>query len=143
MPEQAERNFNFRVEIDGFEDVLFTEVSGLGSSIEVIEYRDGAEVSLGSRALPGRARYDRIVLRRGLASSFELWDWHQATLEGALEPRSGAIVALTRGREPAVVWRFRNAWVSRYRGPEFAATGNSVAIETVELVHEGLRRESV
>lgn len=142
MPERVEANFNFRVEIDGLEETLFSEVSGLGSTIEVLEYRDGGDAMSASRLLPGRARYERIVLRRGLAPNFDLWDWHQQALAGRIERRSGMIVALTAEQEPTVSWRFRNGWVAAYRGPHFTATGNGVAIESVELVHEGLLREA-
>ena len=142
MPQRVETDFNFRVQIDGFEDAAFAEARGLGSTIEVVEYREGSDPSLGVRLLPGRVRFDRIVLRRGLASSFELWDWHQAIAQGATDPRSGVIAALTRDGQPVVTWRFRNGWIARYEGPAFTAKGNDVAIETIELVHEGLVRES-
>ncbi len=142
MPEQVHPSYSFVVQIDGFEDVAFAEATGLGSHIAVVEYRDGSDPAQSVRALPGLVRYDRLVLRRGVAPNFELWEWHRATAEGNVERRNGTISVLDRGREPVVAWRFRNAWVASYRGPDLLARANAVAIETVELVHEGLLREA-
>lgn len=142
MAKDVTGNFNFLVEIDGLQQSTFAEVSGLGSRIQVLTYREGGG-ALTVRNLPGLVTYDPIVLRWGLATDDELFQWHRAVAEGSLDRRNGRIVVLDRQGQPVASWNFRNAWPSRYRGPHLVGSGDSkVAIETLELVHEGLQRES-
>lgn len=131
--------FNFLVEIDGIAVAAFSEVSGLESEIAVIEYRVGSD--FGVRKLPGLTRYANIVLRRGITQDADLWNWHKSVVNGTADRRSGAIVLLDDERVPVVRWRFRDGWVCKYSGPDLHAQANEVAIETIEIAHEGLERD--
>lgn len=127
--------YNFRVEINGVNVAFFSEVSGLQSEIEVIEYRSGSEPSH-VRKLPGLRKYANITLKRGVIQSDDLWQWHKAALDGTVERRSGSIILLEDNREEALRWNFHDAWPSKYEGPLLNANSSEVAIESFTLVCE-------
>lgn len=133
-------NFNFVVQIEGISEANFTECSGLCSQTEVITYREGGQ--FGVRALPGRTSYSAITLKRGITADLSLWNWYKATAEGRPDRRNGAIILLDGERKEVARWNFRNGWPAKYCGPALNAAGNDIALETLEIVHEGLERES-
>lgn len=132
--------FNFLVEIDGITRAFFSEVSGLESETAVIEYRAGDKVNT-VRKLPGLTKYANIVLRRGITQDAELWNWRKAIVEGNIDRRNGSIALLDDALNPVVRWTFRNGWICKIEGPALNAGANDVAIETIEIAHEGLERE--
>jgi phage tail-like protein len=132
-------NFNFLVEIDGIARAAFQQVSGFDSTIDVIEHREGGENTT-TRKLPGLTKYSNIVLKWGITDDMELYQWHRDAVQGTLERRNGSIVGLDRQGQEVVRWNFFNAWPSKYDGPDYNAEGNDVAIETLELAHEGVER---
>jgi phage tail-like protein len=131
-------SFNFRVEIDRITSASFQEVSGLEGSIDVIEFRQGDDA--GVRKLPGLTRYANIVLKRGLSESRELWDWWQEGATGGVQPRNASVVLLDRERAEVARWNVFAAWPVRYVVSVLDAERSAVAIETLELAHEGLER---
>lgn len=130
--------YNFIVEIDGESVGGFTEVGGLDTETDVVEYREGSETAT-VRKLPGLRKYANITLKRGFTQSRALWEWRKTTLDGVTERRSGAITLLDEAREPALRWEFREGWVVKWSGPELSATANEAAIETIEIAIEDLR----
>ena len=131
--------FNFRVEIDGVALAAFSEVSGLESETDVIEYRTGTE-SNSVRKLPGLTKHANIVLRRGVTQDPELWNWRKTVEDGQVDRRNGSIVLLDDDRTEVLRWNFVHGWISKWVGPTLNAKGNEVAIETIEIAHEGLER---
>lgn len=129
--------FNFIIEIDGLTRGGFTEVSGLTSSQEVIDYREGSDPTV-MRKLPALTTFENIVLKRGYTSDAELWLWRKTTLDGATERRSGSIVLLDEARAEALRFNFREGWICKWEGPQLNSTTNEVAIEAIEICHEGL-----
>lgn len=129
--------YNFLVEIDGITRAGFRECSGLDSSRDPIEYREGDE-SLTVRKLPGLAKYSNITLQRGITDDAQLWDWHKQALDGQVERKNFSIVLLDDAREEKVRWNLREAWPTKWTGPSFNATGAEVAIESLEIAHEGV-----
>lgn len=137
------RHFNFRLEVEGLQLGNFSEVS-LGAAItDVVEYRDGSDRS-GVRKLPGQTRYSNVTLKRGITGSMELYQWHRMVAEGRTGDARRNVVIVLSDETGADVARFilRNAWPVKYEAPSFNATTNEVAIETLELTHEGLERDS-
>lgn len=130
--------FNFLVEIDGITVAAFKQVGGLGSETEVIEYRTGSDKTNTVRKLPGLTKYANIVLKRGVTQDAQLWNWRKTVEQGAVDRRNGSIVLLDDERKPIVRWHFSNGWICKWVGPELNAEANDVAIETVEIAHEGL-----
>jgi phage tail-like protein len=132
------KGFNFIVEIDGISVAAFCEVSGLASETAVIEYRNGSDRANTVRKLPGLTKYANIVLKRGVTQDTQLWQWRKAIEQGTPDRRSGAIVLLDDERNPVRRWRFSEGWITKFEGPDLNAKGNDVAIETIEIAHEGL-----
>ena len=132
--------FNFLVEIDGVARAAFSEVSGLESETAVIEYRVGNEKVNWVRKLPGLTRFGNITLRRGVTQDADLWNWRKEIVDGEIDRRNGAIILLDDKRNEVVRWNFRNGWICKWVGPTLNAKANEVAIESIEIAHEGLER---
>ena len=132
-------NFNFLVELDGITRAAFQECSGFDSTIDVIEHREGGENTT-LRKLPGMTKYSNIVLKWGLTDDRELYDWHRQAVKGNVQRKSGSVVLLDNQGQEKVRWNFVRAWPTKWDGPDFSAEGNDVAIETLELAHEGIER---
>ena len=132
--------FNFLVEIEGITQAAFSEASGLESETAVIEYRVGGEKVNWVRKLPGLTKFGNIVLRRGVTQDAELWNWRKSIVEGNVDRRNGTIVLLDDKRNEVVRWNFWNGWICKWEGPTLNARANEVAIETIEIAHEGLER---
>jgi phage tail-like protein len=133
------RSYNFLVEIDGITRAGFQECSGLDSTQDPIEYREGNE-GLTVRKLPGLNTYSNIVLKWGIIDDTELWDWRQQVMEGSIERKNGSIVLLDDIGEEKARWNFREGWPTKWTGATFNATGTDVAVETLEIAHEGVLR---
>ena len=133
-------NFRFRVEIDGIQQAGFMECTGLGSHVEVVEYREGGDNAT-VRKLPGRVSYPDITLKWGITDSQELYKWHLAVIQGQLERRDGSVVLLNAQGQEKLRWHFFNAWPSKWTGPTLNAQGNDIAIEELTLTCE--RQEQV
>ena len=131
------RSFNFAVELDGITRASFRECSGLDASQDPIDYREGTEGTT-ARKLPGLNKYSNITLKWGMTDDTELWAWRKKAMTGKIERKNGSIVLLDESGEEKLRWNFREAWPTKWTGPSFNATGNEVAIETLEIAHEGL-----
>jgi phage tail-like protein len=132
------RSFNFRVEIDGITAGSFRECTGLAADTTVVEYREGTDFSRSPRKLIGQLSYTNIVLKRGYTNDHQLWDWHRNIVNGIPDKRNGSIILMDEARNDVLRWNFENGWIKRIEGPSFNAAANEVAIETVEIVHEGV-----
>lgn len=132
--------FNFLVEIENIAKAAFSEVSGLEVEVAAIEYREGGDPRLTVRKLPGLAKYSNIVLKRGFTADLSLWKWIKSVLDGQAVRAAVTITLLNDQRQPVVRWHVREAWPCKYEGPELNAKGNEIAIETLEICHEGLER---
>jgi phage tail-like protein len=131
--------FRFEVKVDGLSVGGFSECSGLQLETEVLEYSEGG---LNTHVLkfPTRTKQANIVLKRGIVDR-ELWDWYYALSQGQTRRRNGSIVARSASGEQVVMeWQFRSAFPCKWSGPELNASQSSVAVETLELCHQGLER---
>ena len=128
--------FRFRVEIDGIATAAFTEITGLDSTTDVIEYRTGDMRA--AAKLPGLHRYANIVLRRGITQDRELWEWRRRIIEGKIDRRDGSIALLADDGGEVMRINFRDGWPAKWEGPDLNAKTSEIAIETLEIAHEGL-----
>lgn len=132
--------FNFVVEIGGEAQAGFQEVSGLGMTIDVIEYRNGNEVA--TRKLPGIHRYQNVVLRRGVIGSLNLYKWIDDVRRGASPAaRDVAIMLLDESMQEVARWNLTRAWPIKYQGPTLNASTSEVAVEELVLTYESLELE--
>lgn len=129
---------NFLVNIEGITASSFSEVSGLEAVIEVVDYRAGDLKENTAQKLPGLNRYTSVTLKRGLTADLSLWNWIKSALQGTLVRTSVAIILLDQSDNPVLTWQLKNAWPCRWSGPSLAANSCEVAIETLEICHEGL-----
>jgi phage tail-like protein len=134
-------NFNFVVELGGEEAGGFSEVDLPSGEIEVIEYREGADRVSAARKLPGRVSYPHVVLKRGIAGRLELFDWWKSIRDGSPDRRNVSVTLLDETRSPVQRWVLRNAWPAKLDYSRLDGLGNEVAIETLELAHEGFETE--
>jgi phage tail-like protein len=138
--------FNFQVVISGVLDDgqsvagSFAEVSGLDVEVAVIEYRTGTE-DIAVRKMPGLKKFANITLKRGVVGDTAFWAWIKTVLDGNVQRADGTITLLDEKREPVMTWRFRRAWQCKWAGPALNAKNNEVALETLEICHEGFEVE--
>jgi len=130
--------FHFQVEWGGSK-IGFTEVSGLDVEREVIEYRDGSSKEYSKLKMPGLTKFSNITLKRGsFDKDNDFYDWWSSIKLESVERRDITISLLNEDHEPVVTWKVKNAWPSKVTPTDLKSDDNSVAIETMELVHEGL-----
>lgn len=133
--------FNFLLEIDGVVKAGFSEVSGLVSETEVIEYREGSDPPNTVRKLPGLTKYSNIVLKRGVTADTSLWSWYKNVINEIDARANGSIILRDKQGVEILRWNFQNAWPCKWEGPALKATSNEVAIESIEIAHEGFQLE--
>lgn len=128
----------FLVSIDGIPAGAFSEVSGLDTSIDIVDYRSGNSSGSADQKLPGLRHFSNITLKRGLTADLSLWTWFNEVGNGNLIRKSIVINLLDASDKPVLSWRIQNAWPSRWTGPVLNSTSSEVAIESLEIVHEGI-----
>ncbi len=130
--------FHFQVEWGG-SSIGFTEVSGLDVETEVIEYRHGASPEYHKTKMPGMRKYSNITLKRGtFQGDNEFFEWFNTVSLNTIERRDLTLSLLNESHEPVIVWKIKNAFPIKVQSTDLKADGNEVAIETMELAHEGL-----
>lgn len=151
--------YRFGVELEGLEVAGFSEVQGLETETEMEEYREGG-LNWYVHKLPKGIRHSRLILRRGLTTSTDLWDWYIESAHGynTHERKSGSIILYSeiyknrsRRRGPRLDpaddrevgkevcrWNFYDAFPVKWTGPSFNALSSDIAIESLELVHNGI-----
>lgn len=120
----------------------FSECTGLETGMDVEEYREGGNNGTVLR-FPTRVTWTNLHLKRGIATSDDLWTWHAGFVDGTVRRRDGMIVLQDDTRAPIKVWRLKRALPVRWTGPAFNAMQSQVAIEELELAHEGLQLVSL
>ena len=133
------KNFRFLVEIDGIVQAGFSDCSGFGSNVEIIEYREGGDAAT-VRKLPGKTSYTDLTLKWGITDSRELYDWHLAAVNGQIQRKNGSIILQDDAGQERLRWNFFSAWPSKWDGPDFSAKGNDVAIQSLTVSCERLEQ---
>ena len=135
-------NFRFRIEIDGIQQAGFSEATIPDSSTDIIEYREGTEAVLYARKLSGLTKHGILVLKWGITNSMELYNWRKMVEQGqtAQARRNIAVTLIDEEGNDQTRWEFGNAWPSKYKAPDMNAKGNDVAIETLEIAFESMKR---
>src|SRR6185436_1262755 len=133
------RGYNFLVEIDGISQAGFQECSGLDASTDAVDYREGADPNH-TRKLSGLNKYSAISLKRGITDSDELWKWRQTVIDGKTERKNGSIVLQDETGTEKIRWNFSNGWPTKWTGPSFNSTSTAVAVETMEITIEEVKK---
>ncbi len=133
--------FSFEVDWGGT-NIGFHEVSGLSIERDIIEYRQGASPDFSKIKMPGMAKFGNITLKRGtFKGDNDYFEWLQTVQMNTVERRSITISLLDENGAPAVTWKVKNAFPLKLQSTDLKAEGNEVAIETLEIAHEGLTIE--
>jgi phage tail-like protein len=115
----------------------FSECSGIEMTMKVEEFNEGGRNGEVLK-FPGRVSWTNITLKKGLSSGTALWDWYYSFIEGRGKRKDGVIILLNEQRQPHNVWQFRRGIPLKYTGPALNAAQNNVAIESLEIAHEGI-----
>jgi phage tail-like protein len=130
--------FHFRVTW-GSTDIPFSEVSGLTQEVQLIEYRDGSSPDYSTVKMPGLHKYNNITMKRGiLKGDNEFFKWLNTVKLNTIDRKDLTISLLNENHEPVMTWKAHNAFPVKVEGPGLKSSGNEVAIESIELTHEGL-----
>jgi phage tail-like protein len=130
--------FHFVVEWGG-KRTGFTEVTGLDMQVEAIEYREGSSNEYSKTKMPGMQKFSNITLKRGsFTGDKEYYLWMNTTTLNKVERRDLTISLLDENHEPVFSWKVKNAFPIKVQASDLKSDGNEVAIETIELAHEGL-----
>ena len=137
------RNFRYRLEIDGIVQAGFSEVAIGDASNDPIGYREGNEITT-VRKLKGLNKYGNITLKWGLTDSIELSNWHRMVVDDATPLSAARRTVVIRVQDESgadkVAYEVTRAWPTKYNPTDLNGKGNEVAIESLELANEGIRR---
>jgi phage tail-like protein len=128
--------YNFSIELDGVTRAGFRECSGLESSQNATEYREGTDKNLAVRKQPGLNTHSDITLSRGITSDSKLWEWREKAAKGAVERHDISITLLDNVGNAQVTWNLFDCWPRTWTGPSLNATADEVAIEQLTLAYE-------
>ena len=117
----------------------FSEVTGLTKEVQVIEYRDGSYKQFAPSNMPGQEKHSHIVMKRGvMKADNDYQTWFSTISMNTVERRDIIVSLLNEQHAPVMVWKVHNAFPIKIEGPQLKASGNEVAIESIEIVHEGI-----
>ncbi len=136
--------FHFQLSVGGgVIEGFFTECSGIGSEHEVIEHK---VVSEGTKEIvmkiPGRLKWENVVLKRGITSTMDIWSWRKEIEDGNVDGNryDGSIMMLDQSGSVVAQWDFLRAWPMKVSGPAPKADGNEIGVEEMTLTHEYIER---
>ena len=135
------RGSRYRLEIDGITQAGFSEASIPDTSQDPIEYREGTDTPT-VRKIPGLIKYGNLTLKWGITDSMDLYDWRSLVEQGKMGDarKNVAVVVLDEEGNDKARWEFVEAWPTKYDAPDLNATGSDIAVETLEIAHEGMTR---
>jgi phage tail-like protein len=129
--------FKFAVALGETTVAWFTECSGLSVERTVLPYEEGG-VNNYVHQLPDRIKHTSVTLKRGVGDT-TLWSWFEEGLYDAKVTRKDVAISLYNGdRSQVKRWNLARAYPTKWTAPDFKADGNAVAIETLQIVHEGM-----
>lgn len=117
----------------------FQEVSGLDTETQVVEYRHGDSKTFSTIKMPGLAKFGNVTLKKGIfVKDNNFWKWYDAIKMNTIKRETVVIKLLDESGSPTMTWTLTNAWPTKITGTDLKSEANEVAVETLELAHEGL-----
>lgn len=130
--------FYFSVKI-GNQEINFQDVSGLDVEAQVIEYRHGNSPVFSTMKMPGLKKYGNVTLKKGIfKADNNFWKWFNTIQMNVVQRETVTISLLDEKGSATMVWSLNNAWPTKITGTDLKSDSNEVAIETMEIAHEGL-----
>jgi phage tail-like protein len=144
MPELLITTYSFGVEMEGIDIAQFKEAAGFESTTEAISYKEAAEGKIIYRKTAGLQEWADVTLKRAMSSSMAFWEWRKQVINGQMDDarRDCSIVLYDPTGSEVVRYNLKDAWISKWKGPDLDADNSGVAIEEVTIVHTGLDRVS-
>jgi phage tail-like protein len=142
MPTEAITAARFSITIDGYEMAMFSELAGITSEVEPVDYLDATDKQVALTKLPGKAKPPTVVLKRGKTSGLELWAWHETVRRGdmAAARKNCTLVMYNTDGKPVARYHLEHAWPSKLEIGALKAGSSEVLYETVTLTCEHLQR---
>ena len=133
--------FHFMVDIGGTE-IGFQEVSGLDMENEPLEYRAGNSPEFSKVKMPGMKKFSNITFKKGMFKGDKaFFEWFKTVNMNIIGRKAIIISLLDESHAPVVTWKVKNAFPIKISSTDLKAEGNEIAIETLEVAHEGLDME--
>ena len=132
--------FYFTVDLGGgMKNASFQEVSGLDVEAQIIEYRHGDSKIFSNQKMPGLVKFGNVTLKKGiLIKDNQFFEWYKTINMNTVKRVPVTIKLLDEGGNATMVWTLQNAWPTKITGTDLKSDGNEVAVETIEIAHEGL-----
>ena len=131
--------FRFSVDWGSQTDIAFQEVSGLETESQIIEYRASNSKAYSPIKMPGIAKYGKVTMKRGIfVADNRFWDWYKQINMNTIERQTVTIKLLDEKGTPVMTWTLKNAWPTKITATDLKSDANEVAIDTIEIAHEGL-----
>ncbi len=135
--------FSYALDLGGKVKGYFTECSGLGSEHDVVEHKVVDEKGRQMvKMVPGRIKWDKITLKRGITDAKDIWDWRKKVEDGQVEAAriDGSIIMMDQELKPVARWNFEGGWPSKVSGPQLKSASNEIGVEELTIVHHRLER---
>ena len=134
--------FYFQVKWDS-EEMSFQEVSGLDIEAQPIEYRLGDSPEFSTIKMPGIKKSGNVTMKKGVyKGDNKFWEWFSEIKMNTIKRVPVTISLLEETGAGTMVWTLANAWPTKITGTDLKSDGNEGAIETIEIVHEGITIEN-
>lgn len=131
--------FNFVVNFNNGHEVSFQEVSGLEAETQVIEYRDSNSPQYSTIKMPGIQKFGNVTLKRGVFNNDNtFWNWYSQVKMNTIQRQTVVIKLLDQNGGTVITWTLNNAWPTKISSTDLKSDSNEVAIDTIEIAHEGL-----
>jgi phage tail-like protein len=132
-------NFNFLVETGNILAAGFSEITGMNAEVQAVEYREGRDPNSNTRKLPGLSKYGNITLKKGVVIDQDFFRWFKSGVDGDIIRLDISILLLDEQRTERVRYNLTNAWPVKFMAPDLKAAANEIAVQSLEIAHEGLR----
>ena len=132
--------FRFKVNFGTeMKTIAFQDVSGMDVENQIIEYRKSDSKVVSAIKMPGMVKYGNVTLKRGImANDNAFWKWYKDININIIKRQTVTIKLLDENGKVSMTWTLKNAWPTKVTGTDLKSDGNEVAIDTIELAHEGL-----
>lgn len=131
--------FYFMVDWGSTTNIPFQEVIGLDKEVQPINYRHGNSPVFSEIDMPGNGKNNSVIMKKGIfVNDNSFWDWYEKIKINTIERQNVVIKLLDEGGNPTIAWTLNNAWPTKISSTDLKSDGSEVAIENIEIAHEGL-----
>ena len=131
--------FYFMVDWGDTTNIPFQEVSGLNIEAQPLSYRHGNSPVFSEINMPGIVKNSNVTMKKGVfANDNSFWDWYNKIKMNTIQRQNVVIRLLDEGGNPTMTWTLKNAWPTKISSTDLKSDANEVAVESIEIMHEGL-----